>query len=1617
MAKIGTAHIDIEADASGFGKSASKEVTAALDAVAQDAARVFDGIELDATGAFDGMSDAADQASREAVAALDDMATSGKRAGRETADGVQQGMTDVERAAERAAREVTGSMDKAGSSGRAAGSDLASGMGAGLADVERAADRAAQDVIASLQRAGASGGAAGGEISQDMRRAMDDVEAAARRAADVLVREMDQAGDSGQRAGKSIGDSFERGFKRAGDAARGAASKIGDFASSHKAEATVAVGAVAALTWSTTQYAAEAEQSYGGAAAVFGDHADTIIDASKRASEAVGLSGHAYRELTSQLGALLNGMGMPIEEVTDKSMDLVGVGADLAATFGGTTREAVEALASALRGETDPIERYGISMKQADIQARLAANGLEGLEGEALKSATANAALELVMEGSAGALGQFGREADTAAGKQERATAAIDDAREKIGTLLLPVYGDLMKVMGDVAKYLGDHPTLFYTLAGAVTALGLAVIGIGFIAPIFATISTAASVAGVSVGAFLGSMALTVGIVLLVVGAVVGLGVALWAFFTHTETGREMWDRLVEALQSAWEWISTTFMAGWERAVEIFGQVRTAWDELVAVFSGEGFGSGALEGLIGEEAAGYIVGLFHELGVAARIVWGVMQDLWAILQPILADLGSAVWGAVVAIFQAIWSVAQSLWRSFQDIAGAVWNLIQALAPVLVPILKAIGILVGTVLVVAFFALMAALKVITWLFQAAAAIIEFVGKYFGLLVEVVVMVATTFVNVLANAIREVIDWFKKLPDKIGAAFSGAKDWLYDRGVDIVVGLMNGLSSMAGKVGSFFLDLLPGWMVTPFKKALGIASPSRLFAEYGQNIGEGLIVGLQASEGAVGDATLQLASAATSAVPAIGPVGSAAGPVVSSGTQGPVPDDVAPVGPAVAEMGAAVAGAQQQLVDPALAAMRQSTLDTATAFAADMGSMGAAAMSTSTTVATQLGGVVNPAVQAMGGTLQAVKAMQVDPALAGISTNVMNTAATMAGQIGGSMLPAMGRLGTGIQAVKTGSIDPAFQGIEGGLNHLTGAFQVGVDGMGRAFDQLRAKTADPARFTIQTVFNDGLVGMWNSVAEMIGTTPMSTYPLRFASGGIMPGYTPGRDVHRFVSPTGGVLDLSGGEPVLRPEAGRVLGKDWVYGINAAAANGGTSGVERFLGGFASGGFIPGGYVGGFAPGGVIYGGGMGGLTPVTSSHAAWVGKHFPNMFTLTSALRYTDSGHHSTGKASDWQAVDGQYATQRPTPMSKALARGLYRTFPTAAELIHWPLDGWQNLSNGRPIDFGPGTNAGHQNHVHFATHGPIGEGMSGLDSMPLDFDLDWGSMLRNWVSDDLAGIDSAVAGANFAGMVGQLPGKVYDSMREPMLDTMTEAMQSAMMASGGAGVERWRPLAMQALKRHGYDPAAHIDAMMKQIQIESNGDPGAVNNWDINAINGTPSRGLLQVIDPTYRDVRSRYASAFDGLPDDMLFPLTNLTAGVGAVRRDWGGPAGRWPTTGGYHDGGLMGMGAGLFHKTAMEPEYVLSPEQTDALVDWLQAGSGRGGAVRAQVMDVRAAASFAGEVLGLLGVAPGARAERLPTERGDRGGRRIVQVTQNFNGTPDARGVADEIVTYLDRW
>ncbi|MDT0347060.1 transglycosylase SLT domain-containing protein [Streptomyces litchfieldiae] len=84
------------------------------------------------------------------------------------------------------------------------------------------------------------------------------------------------------------------------------------------------------------------------------------------------------------------------------------------------------------------------------------------------------------------------------------------------------------------------------------------------------------------------------------------------------------------------------------------------------------------------------------------------------------------------------------------------------------------------------------------------------------------------------------------------------------------------------------------------------------------------------------------------------------------------------------------------------------------------------------------------------------------------------------------------------------------------------------------------------------------------------------------------------------------------------------------------------------------------------------------------------------------------------------------------------------------------------------------------------------------------------------------------------------------------------------------LDGWIREALAIMDEHGI-PGSY-EGIHRNIMRESSGDPNAINTWDINAINGTPSKGLLQVIQPTFD------AYHVEGTAYDLYDPVANIVA-------------------------------------------------------------------------------------------------------------------------------------------
>ncbi|MEU6768626.1 phage tail tape measure protein [Streptomyces sp. NPDC046853] len=159
------------------------------------------------------------------------------------------------------------------------------------------------------------------------------------------------------------------------------------------------------------------------------------------------------------------------------------------------------------------------------------------------------------------------------------------------------------------------------------------------------------------------------------------------------------------------------------------------------------------------------------------------------------------------------------------------------------------------------------------------------------------------------------------------------------------------------------------------------------------------------------------------------------------------------------------------------------------------------------------------------------------------------------------PVMSGIRSTVSTVYHNGIKPVFNALKSATGQVAKAFSTAKDGIKRAWDKVKSIAKAPVKFVIDTVYNGGIVKVWNKVASAFGAPTLD--PIKgFARGGVLPGYTPGRDPHKFYSPTGGALEMSGGEAIMRPEFTRAVGAGFVGTMNRIARTRGATGVQKAL-----------------------------------------------------------------------------------------------------------------------------------------------------------------------------------------------------------------------------------------------------------------------------------------------------------------------------------------------------------------------------------------------------------------------------------------------------------------------
>lgn len=285
------------------------------------------------------------------------------------------------------------------------------------------------------------------------------------------------------------------------------------------AAATIAVDLAVNAIGKLKDYAAGAidaasnlNESMNAVDKIFKGSSDTIKKWGETQANAYGLSQRAFQELATPLGALLKNQGVSQDKLAETTINLTKRAADLASVFNTDVSDALDAITAGMRGESDPLERYGVSLSEAAVKAEAFSLGLvkagKGADviqaaqiratlaqkkyneavrehgansdqalraqvalinaNKALDSATnstsveltkeqeAAARLSLIMKQTSDSAGDFAQTSNGLANSSRILAARQEELQAKIGQKLLPLMNKLNEIKLAALEYLGN---------------------------------------------------------------------------------------------------------------------------------------------------------------------------------------------------------------------------------------------------------------------------------------------------------------------------------------------------------------------------------------------------------------------------------------------------------------------------------------------------------------------------------------------------------------------------------------------------------------------------------------------------------------------------------------------------------------------------------------------------------------------------------------------------------------------------------------------------------------------------------------------------------------------------------------------------------------------------------------------------------------------------------------------------------------------------------------------------------------------------------------------------------------------------------------------------------
>ena len=612
----------------------------------------------------------------------------------------------------------------------------------------------------------------------------------------AIAKELGGSNGVGQSAGKQAGTSFTNGFG-------GALKKLAIVAGG----ALATIGAAKFFKESITQ-ASDLGESVNAVNVAYGEFAGDVLKLGDGVAKRLGLSTVDFNAAAVRFSAFagkIAGDGGDVAGVVDS---LSGRAADFASVFNIDVSEALQVFQSGLSGEAEPLKRFGINLLDSEVKAYAMANGIGAAGRELTETEKVQARYGLLLQETAKTQGDFANTSDGLANSQRILAASVTNLQAEVGEGLAPVMATFTAALLPLADY------IFPKIASVMNT---------YVAP-----------------------------------ALQGVADSFGKFTTQLNIGNldmsAVFDRIVASVKRFFDG------GGIEEIFTKIADLRFAFFNAIMEAL-----PGILEGFI--KYLPELINFFVNTLLPQMLdqVIGIVAQLANLLTEILPSLVTVLMDSIPMLLDGAFNLFMSIVYALPEIITPLINgVLELLNPILSSLLKMLPDILDGALKLFLAVVDAVVLIVPDLIRAIIDLLpEIIDTLVGMLPELIDAAFELFTGIVSGLYEAAPDVWGAVGDllpKILSTLAGFIPKIIEAGYNIIAGLVKGIITEGPKLVGNAIKSVGDSIVSTFKGLLGIQSPSKVFEGFGENIGEGLIQGLDAQQTAVVKAAEKLAKAA-------------------------------------------------------------------------------------------------------------------------------------------------------------------------------------------------------------------------------------------------------------------------------------------------------------------------------------------------------------------------------------------------------------------------------------------------------------------------------------------------------------------------------------------------------------------------------------------------------------------------------------------------------------------------------------------------------------------------------------------------------------------------------------